>query len=440
MSDPIIIVGAGFGGLTTAYELAKRRARLGGREILLIDQSDFHLYTPLLYEVATGYDPREAGRVAVRDFEEELAAGVAFSFRDGLGRRLRERGIRFIAEVVTGVDAGARTVTLSDGRVLAWSALILAVGGETEFFGIEGLPQNSYQLKTLRHALGIRRRLRSAILRKQKGEEAHISIVIGGAGATGMEFAGELVRFFEQSIACGILHKSDITITIVEATHRLLPMFSEEFSRWAHNRLERWCVKFYFDSCIQSAAPGKVVLVPRPLRPGETEAALVCEFRAEKRKEIEADVLVWTGGVRGASHLARWGFVVDRKGRVEVDDRCRLKGMDEVFAIGDCAALTNSKNGQLVPALAQAAIFQSKVVAAQIAGAADIRYTFPYLHTIIPIGAKYALVDFSGWKFRGFFGWILRQLADLRYLLSILPARDAFRVWFLGARVYTRND
>lgn len=438
MSDPIIVIGAGFGGLTCAFELAKRRSRLADRDIILIDQSAYHLYTPLLYEVATGYDPREAEKPD-REFEEELRRGAAFAFEDGLRRRMTALGIHFVNEEVTAIDWNGQSLSLSDGRRLTWSDLVLAVGGDTDFYGIAGLEQHSYQLKTLRHALAIRRKTRALLQKKQRGEEPHVSIVIGGAGPTGVEFAGELVRFVGKAIECGVLRKSDITITIVEATSRVLPQFDKQFSEWAQRRLEHWCVKFFFDSCIHEVRDGHVVLTPRPLRLGEPETALVCEFRAEKRKDVDADLVVWTGGVRGAAVLEKWGLSVDHKGRVEVDLGCRLKDREHIYAIGDAATMIDPKTKRPVIWLAQTAIAQGQVVAENITGL-KAEYPFPYLHAIIPVGAKYAIADIYGFKFRGFLGWIARQLADLRYFLTIMSFSDAVRVWFRGARIYTQND
>lgn len=440
--NPIIIIGAGFGGLCAALELAKRKHRLGGRQIFLIDRGEHHLYTPLLYEVATGYDPHEKWEETERDIEEELAEGVALSF-DYLVRRVAQAGVQFRRGEVTAVDWERHEVVISGEQHLPWSDLVIAVGAETDFYNIPGLREHSFQLKTLRHALAIRRRLRSAIVRKQKGEEAHIQVVVGGAGATGVEFVAELTKFFEKAVRAGMISKSDYSITLVEATHRVLSMFGDPFSTWARERLDKWCMKLYLDSCIKAVEPGKVTLMPRPLRTGETAESLVCEFRTEKQKEIEADVVIWTGGIRAPECLAAWGLPTDPKGRVVVDAHCQVADRRGVYAIGDAAAITDSKTKRPVPALAQTAIVQARVVAENIARGAKgelVAYPFPYLHALVPLGAKYALADVSGYKFRGFWAWIVRQVADLRYFLHILPFGKALHVWLHGARVYTRND
>lgn len=439
--DPVIIVGAGFGGIATARALAKYWRDLGGREILLVDRNDHHLYTPLLYEVATGFDPGEALEHPDRKFESALVAGATVPLIDGLLKQLATEGIQFLHEEVLGIDATKRMVTFANGRSRSWSALVLAIGGEPDFYSIAGLKEHSFPLKTVRHALAIRRRLHALLAAKKHGEEPHISVVIGGAGATGVEFAGELVHFFERAIEREVLRPSDITVTIVEATHRVLSQFPERFARLAERRLERWCVKFYFDSCIQSVARGKVVLVPRPLRAGESEAALVCEFRTEKQKEIDADLVVWTGGVRGASQLAAWGLPVDMKGRVPVTAYGEVSGKPGLYVLGDAAALEDPRSKRPLPGLAQAAIAEARVTAAHIAhGDRAKPYQFPYLHTVIPVGGKYAIADVFGFKFDGFLGWIARQIADLRYYATVLPWPKALRTWWRGVRVYIQND
>lgn len=439
--EPIIIVGAGFGGIATARALGKRRRALRGREIILVDRSDHHLYTPLLYEVATGFDPREALGDPDREFESALVRGATVPLVDGLSKPLAREGIQFLHEEVLEIDREKRTVKFASGRTRSWSALVLALGSEPDFYDIPGLKECSFPLKTVRHALAIRRRLRALLVAKKHGEESHISVVIGGAGATGVEIAGELVHFFGQAVRRGVLRPSDITITIVEAAHRALSQFSEPFAGLAEKRLERWGVKFYFDSCVQSVDRGKVVLVPRPLKPGEEEKSLVCEFRAEKRKELDADLVVWTGGVRGPNQLAEWGFAVDAKGRVPVDAFCEVSSGSGVYVIGDAAALIDPKTQRAVPGLAQVAQLEAQVVAGHIAERVSAKpYHFPYLHTIIPVGGKYAIADVFGFKFHGLLGWLARQAADLRYYTTVLPFWQALGVWYRGARVYTQND
>lgn len=442
MNSPVIIIGAGFGGLCTALELAKYKSHLD-REIILIDRASTFVYTPLLYEVATGYDPEEADQVSERAVEEELMIGVAISF-DDMKQYLTRKGIRLERGDVTSVDWETNEIIVSGEQRIAWSFLVFALGSETDFNGIAGLQENSYQLKNIRQALAIRRALRRAILEKARGERTHVSVVVGGAGATGVEFMAELVKFFEKAIGRKMISRDEVTLTIIEATKKVLPMFHPKFSAWAKIRFDAWGVKTYLDTCIKTVEPGKVTLTPRPLRDGETTESLICEFRSLKEKIIDADVVVWTGGVRASSALAAWGLPCDRKGRVEVNQFGEVKERPHLFAIGDCAALIDPKTNQPIPGLAQSAKFEGHVVAhnivATVIKGSRTAYDFPYMHAVIPLGAKYALADVSGHLFHGFLGWIIRQLADLRYYLHILPVSWALRIWFRELKVFGRND
>ncbi|MBI4280940.1 NAD(P)/FAD-dependent oxidoreductase [Candidatus Uhrbacteria bacterium] len=441
MQHPILILGAGYGGLCLAKELSRRRAELGGAEIFLIDQNEHFLYTPLLYEVATGYDPGEAIEVVERETEKELIKGAAIPYAELIKPW---KGVRFRNAEVTGLDWQRRESLLAGGERLPWEYLVIALGSETDFYDIPGLKEQACQLKTSRQALAIRRRLHSLIFKKSKGEEAHLSVVIGGAGATGIEFAAELLRFFQKSVRRGLISWSDLTISVVEASNRLLPQFHKKFSAWARQRLEHGCLKFYFDTCVRSAEAGRVILAPRPLKEGERREELLCEFGLENERVVEVDVLIWTGGVRAASALGEWGFSVDRKGRVAVDEFCRVPDREGVYVIGDCAALSHPRTKQAAPAMAQAAMKEAHAVAENIIRSIHKRplypYPFPYLHSLVPLGGKYALADVNGWKFRGFFAWLVRQAADLRYFLHILSPSQAWRLWLHGLRVFGRND
>ena len=217
------------------------------------------------------------------------------------------------------------------------------------------------------------------------------------------------------------------------------------FSQRARERLSGWGVKMYLDTCIHSVDAGHVTLASRPLKPGESVDVLLCEFSPEKQRVINADVLIWTGGIRPPAALAAWNLGVDERGRLPVNVFGEVLGRTNVYAVGDCASLKNPKTNQAVPALGQAAVIEGRVVAENIAAACAkratrMRYAFPYLHALVPVGAKYALADVYGITFAGLFGWLVRQFANLNYFRSVLSVRDALRVWFRGARLYTRND
>ncbi|KKU73941.1 MAG: FAD-dependent pyridine nucleotide-disulfide oxidoreductase [Parcubacteria group bacterium GW2011_GWA2_47_26] len=402
-------------------------------QIYLVDRNDCHLYIPLLYEVATGYFGNN------KPTEEILAQGCCLNISQLLGKR-----VQFLQDEVVRIDCKKKSISLRDGKTLQFSYLVLALGSAPDYFGVPGLEANACTFGGLADALKLRRRISDFIERKRKGELSKINIIIGGGGATGVEFAAELVQSFLCLKNYGVLRAGDWQITLVEALPRLLSVLSLKASALALARLEKQGVKIMLDTCIKSAAPGEIILAPRPLKSGEKENDLVCEFLPEHEKKMKADLIVWAGGIKSNGLLAQCGLTTDRKGRVEVNAQMRVKDMEDVFALGDNALLINPQNNQAVPMLAQAAIAEAKIAAKNIAsliqGMALINYSFPEFPTANPIGGKRAIIVFKNLIFDGFVGWVVRQAADLRYFLSIMPLFAALNFFFRGVRVYTKND
>ncbi|OGL73238.1 hypothetical protein A3E39_02915 [Candidatus Uhrbacteria bacterium RIFCSPHIGHO2_12_FULL_60_25] len=434
-NKPILIVGGGFGGMRVARLLSKRRKELG-HPILLIDKHRHHVYTPLLYEVASGC-------TTGAEMELSLIRGATFRFGEVM-RSCCE--IASAQGTVTGVDATRQEARLADGSVLAYGALVLALGSETDFFGIPGLRERAVTLKTRQDALDIRRRVEALMAPKRNGRKnGTIRLVVGGGGATGTEFAAEMACCFRSMVRRGALKRDAWEVTLVEATNRLLGMLKPELSAFAKRRLERLGVRVMLDTCFKGVEDGTVVITPRPLKPGESAGALVCDLRPGSEKRLPADCIVWTGGVRGPSVLKSFNLPLDPKDRVIVDSSMRVKGRRNLYAVGDCASLTDPKTGRPVPSLAQAATREADVAAANILadeGLAKTRraYDFPSFHTVVPLGGKYALACIGRVTITGFLGWVVRRLADLRYFVTALPVRYALHAYIRGAWLYVKND
>src|SRR3989344_6670636 len=392
-NKPILIVGGGFGGMRVARLLSKRRKELG-HPILLIDKHRHHVYTPLLYEVASGC-------TTGAEMELSLIRGATFRFGEVM-RSCCE--IASAQGTVTGVDA-----TRQEARL-------------------------------------IRRRVEALMAPKRNGRKnGTIRLVVGGGGATGTEFAAEMACCFRSMVRRGALKRDAWEVTLVEATNRLLGMLKPELSAFAKRRLERLGVRVMLDTCFKGVEDGTVVITPRPLKPGESAGALVCDLRPGSEKRLPADCIVWTGGVRGPSVLKSFNLPLDPKDRVIVDSSMRVKGRRNLYAVGDCASLTDPKTGRPVPSLAQAATREADVAAANILadeGLAKTRraYDFPSFHTVVPLGGKYALACIGRVTITGFLGWVVRRLADLRYFVTALPVRYALHAYIRGAWLYVKND
>lgn len=435
MEKNIVIIGGGFGGLRVAYELVKHGSLKRGERVILLDKNDHHTYTPLLYEVASGFVKKMAPK--------DLTSGVTLK----LGECAKNIGFEFYKGEVKSVDWISRKVVLTDASTIDFKVLVLAVGAETDFFGIPGLKETAFTLKTIDDAMRIRKEIMRHLEHNKKGKEIQIQIIVGGGGATGVEFAAELAgsfRHLEQELK---LDPGAWSVTLVEAGPRILSMFPNSTSYRARRRLEKLGVKVLRDTCIKRAEGNSVVLSARPLRAGESQEALLCDFRPESEHKFDADILVWAGGVRASHLLENLGLTVDEKGRVEVSGTMELPGMERenVYALGDCAKFIDQNLKKAAPALAQVAIEQAKVAAKNIQFDLEglktrVNYAIKQYPTITPLGGKNAIASFGQSQIWGVLGWIIRQSADLRYFLSILPFWKAFKLWLIGATVYTQND
>jgi NADH dehydrogenase len=165
---------------------------------------------------------------------------------------------------------------------------------------------------------------------------------------------------------------------------------------------------------------------------------------AGRRKKVTYDLLVWAGGIRGNSLLAKNGFQVDAKGRVAIDEYCALQGRDRVFSLGDCAVYTDQASGRAAPWLAQTAIEQGYILASkilsEISGTEARAYKLNPYPTVLPMGGKNALFVYKNFFADGFLGWLLHEAASLRYFVSVLRLWEGFKLWLRGAWVYSKND
>lgn len=440
----VVVLGGGFGGLTAAMRLAKKRKGMHECDVIVVDRRTHHLYTPWLYEVATGFFclRGEAGPPSTVE-EAELMAGASASFTD-LKTPLMAKNVNIEYQEVIGVDWDGRTVMLSDDRRLPFDQLIIALGAMPDYYGIEGLKDHSHPLYSLRDAFAIRRHLEELIEKRRRNEIPHVRVVIGGAGPTGVEFACELSVFLRKLVSRGDITASDYSIEVVEASNRPLPAFHADMSAWARGRLEKLGVKLLLDACLKGAHKDHIVLVPRPLKAGEKPEELICDIRPGSQKEVTTDLLVWCGGSRANPLVERLGLKTDPRGKIEVDEMFAVRGRPNVWAIGDCASLVDPGTKRPVPPLAQAAIHQGRIAAENclrsLRGEAPIRYAFPHMHAIVPLGGSYAVAEIFGLRMKGRLMHLLRLGADARYFFTTLPLRQAWKLFRAGLGVFAKNN
>jgi NADH dehydrogenase len=422
----IVILGAGFGGLRVALDLAKAGRRVLGHDVVLVDRVFHHVYTPLLYEVATGFLGDERGEKTMELWERILCKGVCIRIEQ-LPAIVEGKHIRFESGEVERIDRVSRRVMLSGGRELQYDHLVVALGAETDYFGIPGIREHAIPFKTARDALTLRRRIMKFAKAHAEGKEERVCVAIGGGGPTGVELAAEVTNMFRKIISPDA--RARCAVTLIEAAPRILGAFPEKIASVAEKRLRKLGV---------SVMTGVAVA-------GVTGNAVSLENRATgEKQEVEADVFVWTGGVRGNRVIAESGFSVDKKGRVPVDEFLRAAGEESVFVIGDGAASPSPKF-QTEPGLAYVAVKQGRFAAENILRMIEGKPLKRYeplrrVDAIIPLGGKHEYAVVFGLSFHGFLAWIIRRFVDLRYFLSILPFRSALFFWLRGAKVYIQND
>lgn len=436
MPRTIAIIGASFAGLGVARWL-EPRAEQADAEVILIDKRPYHEFHALLYEVATG---SAAGRP--EDCEKILASGVCINLH-AYDRLLKGKHLTFRCDEVVAIDRHTRTLQLRGGDAIRYDALVLAVGSETAYYGIPGLREHAIPLKSIRDALRIRRRMLDLIDRARRGTEQKVSILIGGGGATGVEFAAELGNYLRTLVARGEIRSHDYEIALVEAGSRLLTAFPERLSRLALQRLHRLGVRVLLDAMVKQVELGRAVLAPRSLKPGEQRERLLCGFDGDSCT-LEADCIVWTGGIQFPALLKTSGFPCDPKGRVIVGADFLVQDETCTYALGDCASFNHPRTKQPLPPLASIAAREAPTTAANVLGCLDGYparfFRPPTLPSIVPFGGKYAGLAYRNWTWVGRGPWILRSIIDCMYFCSAMGLRLGLKMWWRGARLYVQND
>jgi putative oxidoreductase len=392
----VVIVGAGFAGIRCAAGLRTTRTT-----VTLIDRTNYHLFQPLLYQVATaGLSP------------SDIATPVRQVFRDTFG-------VRVLLGSVTAVDSTTRCV-VADGEQIPYDYLVLATGATHSYFGKESWAPYAPGLKRLEDAIDIRRRILTAFERAELTHDhaertALLTFLMVGGGPTGVELAGaiaELARFgMNQDFRA--FNPADAKVVLVQSATRLLPSFPEALARVAQRSLERLGVEVILGSRVEHIDDAGV---------------------AVSGSRIAARTVIWAAGVK-ASPAAEWLHVpADSAGRVKVDAALRVASLDNVFAIGDTAC-SQAWNGRTVPGLAPAAkqggAYVAKVIRAAIEGRpAPPAFKYRHLGNLATIGRKSAVVEFGGVQLWGTPAWWLWGILHVGFLVGLRNRVATLVNWF----------
>jgi NADH:quinone reductase (non-electrogenic) len=409
----VVIVGAGFGGLTAAKAL--RRAPV---DITVVDRQNHHCFQPLLYQVATA---------------ALSPADVAWPIRHILRT---QDNVTVLMEDVSGVDAQQKLLHTNFGDI-SYDYLVIATGAMHSYFGHDAWAEYAPSLKRIEDATRIRRTIligfeQAEIVTEPAERQRLLTFVIVGGGATGVEMAGAIAEIATQTLAADFRRIDPRTarIVLLEAGPRLLPTFPDELSDYARATLERAGVEVKTNTRVTN-----------------------CDGRGVDLDggRIDAGTVIWAAGVI-ASPAARWlGAEADRAGRVKVKPDLSVPGHPDIFVIGDTVAVADS-HGRPVPGVANAAKqmghYVGKVIASRIAGhTTSKQFRYMHLGDLATIGRRAAVVKLGRLELKGFVGWMFWSVAHIYFLIGL---RNRFIVafnWFWiyltfqrGARLITGAD
>ncbi len=402
----VVVVGAGFGGLTLARAL--RRASV---EVLLIDRQNYHTFQPLLYQVATaGLEP------------EEIAHAVRGIFQ-------RQKNFSFRLGTVVGVDEAAKAVLLEDGDRIAFDYLVLATGVATNFFGIEGAEAHSFPLKSLPEAVALRshiiRQFEQADRDRSLLERGALTFVVVGGGPTGVEMAGALVELFQKVLRKDFPHLplDRARVVLVEASPRLLGAFHETSQAFALKKLARRGVEVRLDEPVVRLEADAVTLQSGEVLPTQT--------------------LIWAAGVRTPPLVEALAMEQTHGGRLVVQHNLSVPDHPDVFVIGDMAG-SRDEEGRLHPQLAPVAMQGARHVARQIrrriAGQPTTAFRYTDKGIMATIGRNAAVAELAfGLRTSGFLAWVMWLILHLVLLIGFRNRLNVLVNWAWNYFTYDRS-
>lgn len=380
----IVIVGAGFGGLSAAFSLSGADA-----DVTVIDRRNYHLFQPLLYQVATaGLSPAQ------------IASPIRAILR-------RAGNVRVVLGRVIGVDRKKRTVTLED-RTIAYDQLVIATGARHAYFGHDEWEAVAPGLKKIDDATMIRRRILQAFEHAEVSEDPAarrrlLTFVVIGAGPTGVEMAGAIAELAKVALRHDFrtIDPTEARIMLIEAGPRVLAAFPPKLSAAAQRALERLGVEVRLGAAVTQC---------------DAEGVLIGSER------LDAAAIVWAAGV-AASSAAKWlGAERDRAGRVVVGPDLTVPGHLEIFVIGDTAQAAGA-DGKPLPGLApvakQQGAYVARVLRARLAGkAAPGPFRYRDFGTLATIGRGAAVADFGWIQLSGTLAWLLWGMVHIAFLIG----------------------
>lgn len=372
----VLIIGGGFGGIKAALELAHH----DNFEVNLLSDSENFRYYPTLYRAATG------GRLTASQLP--------------LGEVLAGKNIKFIKDEAVGLERQTKQVLGKSGHKYKYDQLIVALGVVTNYFGIKGLQDYAYGIKSVTEATRLRDHLHKTLLDEGKPD---VNYVIIGGGPTGVELAGALPGYLRHMMKRHGISKHSLHIDLVEGSPRLMSRMPAGYSKAIARRMRRLGVKLYLNQTVKAESADAIDL---------------------GNHSIASHTVVWTAGVTNHPFLKANDFILSERGKAVVDDY--LQAEDNIYVIGDNADTTYS-------GMAQTALYDSAFVARNLVrldrGKSPKPYTPKKPVYITPVGPRWAAVQWGPLRFYGLLGWALRSAADWMGYHDYEPWWHASKRW-----------
>ncbi|HEX9666905.1 MAG TPA: NAD(P)/FAD-dependent oxidoreductase [Thermodesulfobacteriota bacterium] len=387
----VVIIGGGFGGLYAAKALGKTDVR-----ITLVDKRNFHLFQPLLYQIAIG-------GLSPGDIASPLRAVLR-----------KYKNIEVIKAEVIDLDPEHRRITFRDGE-LNYDSLIVATGSTYNYFGHDEWAEIAPGIKTIENTLDIRHRIflafeaaeREADIAQQK---SWMRFVIIGAGPTGVELAGAIGELAQSTLRNDFRHidTCETEIILLEGTDRILPTYPEELSIKAQESLERLGITVNKNAMVTGI-----------------KKSFVTFSKDGKEETIQAKTILWAAGVKASSLgevlARRTGGKLDSAGRVIVEPDLSIPGFDNIFVIGDLANFSH-EDGRPLPGVApvamQEGLYVAKLLESRFRGRNLPPFKYKNKGSLAVIGRNAAVADFGRFRFSGFFAWLIWIFIHIQYLIE----------------------
>ncbi|MCY7813970.1 NAD(P)/FAD-dependent oxidoreductase [Bacillus haynesii] len=383
----VVVLGAGYGGLMTVTRLVKKIG-INEAEITLVNKHNYHYETTWMHEASAGTLHHDRCRYQIKDV-------------------INTSRVNFVQDTVKKIDKEGKKVVLETGE-LSYDYLVVALGSVPETFGISGLKEYAFSIANINSSRQLREHIEYQFATYNTEAEKRperLTIVVGGAGFTGIEFLGEMGNRIPELCREYDIDRQQVRLICVEAAPSVLPGFEPELVDYAVNYLEGKGVEFKIGTAVKECTPDGIIV-----------------GKDDQTEEIKAGTVVWAAGVRGNPIIEESGFE-NMRGRVKVKPDLRVEGHDDIFVIGDCSLIINEETERPYPPTAQISMQQGETcannLAALIHGKETETFSFDNKGSVASLGEHDAIGVAFGKKMTGTTASMMKKIIDNRSLFMI---------------------